>query len=353
MLLRLPAEWEAQDAVLFAWPDESTDWATNLESVRHCYVEIFRALCPTTPVILLVRPTAIDHINSQLSKLAEPNEPSFNNLYPIPVEFNDTWARDFGPITRLNDDLLEIVDFQFNAWGEKFEFDLDNNVTKTLFERQLFNKDVSKIESKLILEGGGIESDGLGNLLTTCQCLLNANRNPELKKSEIESNILNVLGGVKIHWISNGEIIGDDTDSHIDTLARFAPNNKIIYQSCDDKNDRHYASLTLMENELQKLSNLMGEPFDLIPLPLPGPKFDNEKKRLPATYANFLISNGTVLVPTYQDDSDALAISQIGMAFPDYQVIGINCLPLIEQHGSLHCISMQLPQGSIDFSALA
>jgi agmatine deiminase len=197
----------------------------------------------------------------------------------------------------------------------------------------------------LILEGGSIESDGKGTILTTAECLLNPNRNPHLSRQEIEEELLSLLGAEEVLWLENGYLAGDDTDSHIDTLARFAPDDTILYVACDDPDDEHFESLKAMREELETFRTRDDKPYRLLPLPWPQARHDENGQRLPATYANFLVINGAVLVPTYDDPSDATALKIIAKAFPGRKIIGIDCLPLIEQHGSLHCVTMQMPKG--------
>jgi agmatine deiminase len=198
----------------------------------------------------------------------------------------------------------------------------------------------------LIMEGGSIESDGLGTILTTSKCLLSPNRNPQLDKSEIEQAMASLLGARRVLWLNHGWLAGDDTDSHIDTLARICPENTIVYQACDNPLDEHFHELKLMEEELKTFRAPDGSSYRLIALPWPKARFDDQAHRLPATYANFLVINGAVLAPTYGDrEIDDKALACIGQVFPGREVIGINCLPLIEQHGSLHCVTMHLPAG--------
>ncbi|MFL0809241.1 MAG: agmatine deiminase family protein [Agarilytica sp.] len=349
-MFRLPAEWEAQDAVIFAWPDEHTDWCHNLNEVRRTYLAIFLALCPATPVILLVRPSLYTQVEAYLSKKKGLVE-LLANLKVIPVEFNDTWTRDYAPITRINLSAprkkYELIDFQFNAWGNKFSYEKDNAVTESLYSKNIFSRDVDLVDHSIILEGGSIESDGNGTLLTTTKCLLNKNRNKDLCKDDLGVFFDKELGCNNMLWLENGDIIGDDTDSHIDTLARFAPNNTIVYQSCSDESDPHFFPLKQMAAQLASFLNTKGKPFNLIALPLPTPKYNTDGERLPATYANFLVSNNHVLVPTYTDKSDQRALEIMAEAYSGYTIIGIECSPLIQQHGSLHCISMQLPFGCL------
>jgi len=257
---------------------------------------------------------------------------------------NDTWARDFGPVTVIFNNKPTLLDFGFNGWGLKFPANLDNLISKQLKQQGQLRPNLNTIG--LIMEGGSIECDGLGTILTTAECLLSPNRNPQLDKSEIEQALSSLVGAKRVLWLHNGGLAGDDTDSHIDTLARFCPDNTIAYQACDNPLDEHFEPLKLMEGELKSFTAPDGSPYRLVPLTLPMARFDEQAHRLPATYANFLIINNAVLVPTYRDtENDRTALERIAQVFPGRETIGIDCLPLLEQHGSLHCVTMQLPQG--------
>ncbi|MDP3401820.1 MAG: agmatine deiminase family protein [Brevundimonas sp.] len=247
-------------------------------------------------------------------------------------------------MTVFEDDVPVLLDFGFNAWGLKFAADLDNLMTGNLARAGAFGRREVRIPG-LILEGGSIESDGAGTLLTTSQCLLSPNRNPHLDRRGIEQALVESLGISRFLWLKHGYLAGDDTDSHIDTLARLCPDDTIVHVRCDDPADEHYPALAAMEAELLAFCTAGGEPYRLIPLPWPQPCFDADGRRLPATYANFLVINGAVLVPTYGMYQDAAALEILGRVFPERTIIGIDCLPLIAQHGSLHCVTMQIPRG--------
>ena len=238
-----------------------------------------------------------------------------------------------------------IYDFGFNAWGLKFAANHDNQITQKLFESKVFAEEV-KYHNHLnfILEGGAIESDGEGTLLTTSKCLLAPNRNQPLTKDEIEEFMMKTLGLKQILWLNHGYLSGDDTDNHIDTLARFCNKTTIAYVQCVDEKDEHYQELKIMEEELAAFRTLKGEPYNLIPLPMAEPVYKDDY-RLPATYANFLIMDRVVLMPTYNSDRDSVAMKQLQVAFPNREIVGIDCRTLIKQHGSLHCITMQYPKG--------
>lgn len=335
---RLPAEWEEQDAVLLAWPHENSDWCEDLALVEPVFVAIVQAVARFQRVLIVAPETAA--IAEQLRRAGV----NLERVALCPLPTNDTWARDFGPITIVEDGEPLLCDFGFNGWGLKFAANFDNRITAELARLGVFGKRRVSVPG-LILEGGSIESDGEGTLLTTSQCLLEANRNPHLTRAELEEKLGELFGSDHVLWLEHGYLAGDDTDSHIDTLARLAPDNTIVYVKCADEQDEHYAALAAMEAELRALRPRIGRRFRLLPLPWPQACFDREGGRLPATYANFLVINGAVLVPTYEDPADAEACAVIARAFPGREIVAVDCRALILQHGSLHCVTMQLPRG--------
>jgi agmatine deiminase len=337
MTVRLPAEWEPQDGVLLAWPHEKTDWASVLPQVEPVFLQLASTISRYERVLIATADP--DSLATKLESFGA----TMASITLAQVPFDDTWCRDFGPITILDDGLPRLQNFTFNGWGDKFPAEQDNAVTGHLQQQKLFAATVD--DRTLVLEGGSIESDGCGTLLTTGQCLLNPNRNPDYSKQQIEEELRGTLGCRRILWLHHGHLLGDDTDAHIDTLARLAPNDTILYVACDDPQDEHYPALSRMAEELAALRTEAGQPYRLLPLPWPAARFDDDGQRLPATYANFLIINGAVLVPTYDDPLDDQALTTVGAAFPDREVIGIDCSAVILQHGSLHCLTMQLPQG--------
>ena len=338
MLRRLPAEWEEQDCVLLAWPHEGSDWLPWLDAVEPVFVEIARQISLIEQVVIAAPDTV------PVRKKLQESGAALERIRLFEMETNDTWSRDFGPITVFEEGRPLILDFGFNGWGLKFAADQDNQITRRLHKLGAFGATPLKTVG-LIMEGGSIESDGRGTILTTAECLLNGNRNPHLGKADLEDALKELCGAGHFLWLENGYLAGDDTDSHVDTLARLCPNDAIVYVTCDDPNDEHYQSLQAMERELKAFRTADGRPYRLIPFPWPEARFDEDGDRLPATYANFLIVNGAVLVPTYRDKNDATALAAIAEAFPEREIIGIDCLPLILQHGSLHCVTMQLPKG--------
>lgn len=340
MTFRLLPEWAPQCGVLLTWPAAHTDWLDILDEAEASYVEIACAIAlRETCVIICVDAAHRDHILARL-RLRAVNEA---NLRFVHAAYDDTWVRDYGPITVSDGKSLQLRDFGFNGWGQKFSAVRDDAVSRKLAADGLFRAPLGTID--MFLEGGGIETDGRGSLLTTSACLLSKFRNPHLDRSATERELKRLLGMDRILWLEHGHLAGDDTDSHIDTLARFCDENTICYVACDDREDEHYEDLAAMEDELKALRNADGEPYELVPLPWPAGAYAPDGHRLPASYANFLIINGAVLVPTYRDNADPEVLARLARCFPDRQVIGIDCLPLIHQHGSLHCVTMQLPLG--------
>jgi len=344
MNFRLLPEWAEQDAVMLTWPHQDTDWAANLTAVEPVYVALCQAISQQQDVVIVAHDNAL---KAHIETLLENAEVDAKRIHFVVTPCNDTWARDHGPLTCANiDDAteLKVMDFIFNGWGNKFASELDNQINQVLV-KQVANPKNGYQQSELVLEGGGVEINEHGVLLTTSECLLNPNRNPELTKADIEKTLVEQLGATSFLWVDHGYLAGDDTDSHIDTLVRFAPNNTLVYVQCDDKDDEHFAALDAMEKQLQSFKTAEGENYSLIALPWPKAVFNEDGDRLPATYANYLIINKTVLVPIYGDENDQLALGQVAKAYPDHTVVGINCVPIIHQFGSLHCITMQLPRG--------
>ena len=337
------AEWDQQDGILIAWPHAGTDWAYMLEEVTACYVQLARAILDDDEQLVIVAPDA-QEVKDALGQSVDNHRVTI-----IELPTNDTWVRDYGPITVYHDGELKLADFTYNAWGMKFAADCDNLVTSRLEAQGVFRLPVLNCRD-LVLEGGSIETDGNGTVMTTTCCLTAPNRNDALTRAQLEEQLLHRLGCLKMLWLDHGELMGDDTDGHIDTLARFAPGGIILYTGCDDPADEHFESLMKMEEQLKQFTDVDGNHYHLIKLPLPDAIYD-EISRLPATYANFLVMNHQVLVPIYgQPENDIKACELIGQAFPGRKVVAIDCRALICQHGSLHCATMQLPKKIIDIS---
>jgi agmatine/peptidylarginine deiminase len=331
----LPAEWAEQQFVQLTWPHIRTDWAKMLDEVNACFVNIAREIIKHEKLLIVCN--SIDKIKSILGEV------DYSKIIFSEVFSNDTWARDHGGITVLEDGKKVIYDFTFNGWGMKFPANYDNQITLKLFNKRIFDEKVHYRNClDFVLEGGSIESDGKGTLLTTAECLLSVNRNNK-SQEEIEVKLKEYFGLKQVLWLKHGYLAGDDTDSHVDTLVRFCSKSTIAYVKCDDVADKHFLELKAMESELQHFKTLEGKSYHLIPLPMATAVYE-DGGRLPATYANFLIINGAVLVPTYNSVKDEIAKQQLKKAFPYREIIGVNCLALIKQHGSLHCVTMQYPK---------
>lgn len=335
----LPAEWYPQSAVQLTWPHEDTDWAPILEEVIPCFVAIAREVIKREK-LLIVCPD-----ESEVRKAL--GEVDYGRILFREMQTNDTWARDHGGISVFDEGRPMVYDFVFNGWGMKFAANHDNLITRKLCQMATFREEVIPINMQpFVLEGGSIESDGKGTLLTTVECLASVNRNEYLQREELENYLREVFGLDRILWIESGYLAGDDTDSHVDTLARFCGDDTIAFVQCLDRDDEHFEELQEMEREIRAFTRANGEPYRLVPLPM-ADRVVWEGERLPATYANFLIINDAVLLPFYGSPKDEVARAALQEAFPGREIVGIDCLPLIKQHGSLHCVTMQYPEGFI------
>lgn len=343
-----PAEWHPQSGVQLTWPHAATDWAPILAEVDDCFVKIAFEVLAHDELLLVVTPEP-DRIKALLRERIPSRFLSQACYFECPT--NDTWARDHAFLTLITEAGPRLLDFQFNGWGGKFPAELDNAINSKIVNCESSNcilKGTYEPHLDFVFEGGSIESDGRGTLMTTSECLLSPNRNPSLTRDEIEQRLLRYFHAERVLWLDHGYLAGDDTDSHIDTLARFCPNNTIAYVQCTDPTDEHYDALRAMEQHLKEIiANFSLFTFNLLPLPMPSPVYDpDDGHRLPATYANFLVINGAVLMPTYgQPENDELARRQLQKAFPKYDIVPIDCRVLIRQHGSLHCSTMQYPVG--------
>ena len=338
--LRFPAEWEPQSAVLIAWPHADTDWAERLGEVEETYIALVAAITRFQPVVICVADQDLEaYARARLSSARI----DMSRVQFVEIPYDDTWLRDSGPISLREGSDLRMLDFRFTGWGGKFEASRDDELVEGLFEQGIFSKN-RRQSIDFALEGGAIETDGTGTLLTTWQCL--SKRHPGLDREAITARLADWLAQYRVLWLDHGYLEGDDTDAHIDTLARFAAPDAIVYQGCDDPADGHFAELKAMASELAALRTTSSQPYRLFVLPWPQPIVDNGR-RLAASYANFLIINGAVLMPAYGDAADLRAQAVLTEVFPHHVIVPVPCRSLIWQNGSLHCITMQLPQGAI------
>ncbi|AKC85457.1 agmatine deiminase family protein [Pseudoxanthomonas suwonensis] len=336
--LRFPAEWEPQSAILIAWPHAGTDWAGRLAEVEETYIALVAAITRFQDAWICV---ADDDLQTYAEARLRSARVDMAKVRFIPFDYDDTWLRDSGPVTLREGQGFRVLDFRFTAWGGKFEAGRDDQLVEALAAQGLFGH-ATRQRIDFALEGGGIETDGAGTLLTTRHCL--HERHPGASRTELDAKLRGWLAQDRVLWLDHGYLEGDDTDAHIDTLARFAPDDAIVFQACDDPADSHYAELQAMAAEIAALRTADGRPYRLFPLPWPAPILDGDR-RLAASYANFLIVNGAVLMPAYGDPADDEAAAVLAEAFPGREIVQVPCRPLIWQNGSLHCITMQLPRG--------
>lgn len=337
--IRFLAEWEECATVLLALPASHTDWNYILPEAREQYRIIIEALTGNGVKCILLTPDAEDA--RSLLENADLNLITF-----VECDYNDTWTRDYGPLSVIKGERRRALDFGFNGWGLKFASDRDNLVNLNLAKKLILLPDSYRNERDFTLEGGSIDTDGDGTVLTTTRCLCAPNRNGGKSKAELNRILADRLGVDHVLWLDYGALAGDDTDSHIDTLCRMAPGNTIIFTGCRNVDDVHFEELLKMRAQLTLFRNKEGEPYNLVELPLPDPVYDEDGTRLPASYANYLVTPDTIFVPVYaQPENDRLACNTLRIAFPEHKIVPVECLTLIKQHGSLHCATMQLPEG--------
>lgn len=335
--IRYIAEWELDGPILLALPHPDTDWVDILPEALDQYARMIKALVTHGEDVALL---VADEVEARTALGDCPLE----RISFIKMPTNDTWTRDYGPIAVERHGRVRALDFGFNGWGLKFAADRDNLVNLKMSRKGVMPIGIYRNLRHFILEGGSIETDGRGTLLTTSRCLLSPNRNGGGTRAEIGEALTRELGVDHILWLDYGALIGDDTDSHIDTLCRMAPGNTILFTGCRDMDDPQFEELLHMRAQLSMFRNAEGEPFNLLELPLPNAVYDDKGDRLPATYANYLVTPRAVYMPVYrQPENDSLACMTVRVAFPNHKVVPVDCVTLTKQHGSLHCSTMTLP----------
>lgn len=333
----MPAEWAPQSYVMLTWPHGDTDWATTLEAIDTYYVKLATTIAHTTPCLIICHDAALRaHVETRLPG----NSPHPFTL--LTIASDDTWTRDHGPICLL-DEKRHLLDFTFNAWGKGFACDADNAINRHLWETQLLDN-TDYLAHSLVLEGGGIDSDGEGTIITTARCLFNPNRNPTLSEANIRQQLQQALHAKRVIVIQQGYLVGDDTDGHVDTLVRFLNPTTLAFSSCDNPDDEHFDDLQALKAELSELRDLNDKPYDLVELPIPQAIYSASGQRLPANYCNFLITNDQVIVPSYADPADEIAVVRLSQAFPKHQITLLDARLLVTQGGSIHCATMNIPQ---------
>jgi agmatine deiminase len=330
---RWPAEWEPHAGTWLAWPHKPETWPGKFEPIPAVWQTLVRTLAEFEPVHVCAGGAAV---MAQARELVG----GIPNVTLHDIATNDVWARDHGPMFLSNSAGREpaLIDWEYNAWGGKYPpFDLDNAVPQqvaALTGRRVYTPGI-------IMEGGALDGNGAGTILTTEPCLLNPNRNPTLSRAEIEQYLIDYACARKILWIA-GSVEGDDTDSHIDELARFVGPTTVVAALESDPDDVNYEPLQENFRLLQTLSDADGRPLEVIPLPMPRPLYFDDQ-RLPACYLNFYIANGVVVVPTFNDPADRIALNTLGRLFPGRQVRGIEAIDLVWGLGAFHCITQQQP----------
>lgn len=337
----MPAEWHRHAATWLSWPKDPETWPDRVPQAEQIFLQMMEALAPNETVNLLVNDAATEKLVRERCLF-----PGAENIRFHQIETVDSWIRDYGPNFLINTrGELAYNDWIFNAWGNKYEELKKDDSIPSRLERIL---NVPRFEPGVVMEGGSIDVNGEGCVLTTEQCLLNPNRNPTLTRDEIEKYLKDYLGVEKVLWLGEG-IIGDDTDGHIDDIARFVESNVIVCALEDDPEDANYELLHDNLDRLKKMTDARRRPFEIVTLPMPGPVGGSSTDtrnldRLPASYANFYIANNVVLAPIFGHANDQRAIDTLQSVFPDRRVVGINCEPLVWGMGTIHCVSQQQPK---------
>jgi len=335
-------EWTQQQAVLITWPHPNSDWRNKLTQVNECYVELAKQISARQPLIVI---THDSRHQDEVICLMELGGCNMKNCHFFCLPTNDTWIRDYGPISVRDSSGLQLLNFRFNGWGNKFPAELDNSLNGRLTRSDSCRGLVEYnnfVDCDIILEGGSIDVDGKRSLMTTSRCLLHPERNVGMVKKRYEQYFLEQFGIKQVLWLDHGALIGDDTDGHVDMLARFV-NEKTICYSEATKKDPQYAQLKQMAEQLQQFTDIDSRLYDLVPLPLPSPILDDDGSRLPASYCNFSMINDAVLVPIYDDPNDMLVLNIFNELYPKREVVGIPSRILIQQGGAVHCATMQIP----------
>ena len=334
---RMPAEWEKHEAIWLSWPHDAADYLHRLDNVHKTYIEIIKSIFNSEKVNLIVKNSLTKKNVKELLK--KENIDRGKITFHI-LNYMDIWIRDYGPIfiVNQNEKRLAMTHWIFNAWGEKYEELKNDTVIPSLINQSL---KIPCFTPGIILEGGSVDANGKGTLITTEQCLLNKKRNPNLSKKEIEFFLMEYLMGEKIIWLKQG-IAGDDTDGHVDDIGRFVNPFTLLCAYEDDKDDENYTILKNNYDILKNSTDQDGNRFKIIKLPMPGFVGDGGK-RLPASYANFYIGNDVVLVPVFDHENDQKALNVVQDCFPTRKVVGIHCFDLVHGLGTIHCVSQQQP----------
>ncbi len=341
---RLAPEWARQDAVILVWPHSHSDWANSnnrsqLGAIEKTYIELCRYISRHQKLILV----AYNHTHQQhIQKTFSNQGINLENVIFINIVTNDTWVRDYGPITVESDTELKILDFKFNAWGNKYAHENDNKFNQ--YFKQKINDGFPIENIDFVLEAGNLEINDQGILLCSSSCFKRISYQQEISLSSLEHKLENWFGCNQVLWIDDVILNSDDTDGHIDTLARFCADEIITYTAVGDNSDPNNEALNSLSAQLKNMQKSQATISELVPLPSPKPIF-SDSKQLPATYANFLISNNYIFVPVFNDEQDTYALKTIDGLFPKHEIIDIESNALIQQYGGIHCATMQVPEG--------
>ena len=349
MARHLPAEWSPQGAVLLIWPHADTDWGPRLAAVEDAYAALCLAITRHQPLVVVCRDRRVrDHA---LGKIAATGA-ARAAIATFVVDTDDTWARDIAPLTVLDDGLPVLIDCGFNGWGGKHEHARDAAFGRNLVDSAGFAT-LGYERADLVLEGGAIETDGAGTLLVNAPSVLDEHRNPGMGRTDVEAALRRPLGIERVLWLDVPPLAGDDTDGHVDTLARFCGPGTIAHAAPRDADDPNAAALAVLADQLAALRTPAGEPYRLVPLPGPEPVMEPGSGPGPASYANFLVINGAVLVPSFADAGDGAAVDALQPLFPGRTVLPVPARTFLAQGGSLHCLTMQFPEGVFEDLALS
>ena len=341
---RLAPEWARQDAVILVWPHIHSDWGNanngnQLQKIELTYLELSRYICEQQKLILIAYDQ--EHI-SHIQRCLLSKGIREDNIIYIEINTNDTWVRDYGPVCVQSETNNVLLNFKFDAWGEKYPYDHDKAFNYVLSEKLNFNSELVDID--FVLEAGNIDTNNRGCLLSSIECFKRNISKNNLSLSAIESNFRKWLACENIFWIDKVRLIGDDTDGHIDNLARFCADDIIVYSSKASTSDANTDALTSLKQQLKSIKQQNHNNLELIPIPIPS-VITHDNKRLPASYVNFLITNQYIFVPVFNDKHDDIALKMIDDCFPSREIIDIESTTLIQQYGGIHCTSMQIPQG--------
>lgn len=337
----MPAEWKTHEATWLTWPKDPETWPDRVSQVEEIYLQMIAALVPHETVNLLVDDEATEQAVRRRCSFAAAENIRFHRIATV-----DSWIRDYGPNFLVNENgAAAFNDWIFNAWGNKYETLKQDDRIPRVLEPLL---QLRRFEPGIVLEGGAIDVNGAGCVLTTEQCLLNPNRNPQLSRAEIEDYLKSYLGVSKVLWLAEG-IVGDDTDGHIDDIARFVAPDVVVCAVEDDPEDANYELLQDNLVRLKLMTDLNGRPFEIVTLPMPGvvggtSTDTRDPDRLPASYANFYIANNVVLAPVFGAENDLRAVDTLQRVFPTRRIVPINCEPLVWGMGTIHCITQQEPR---------